>query len=154
MDSIGGTDVDSIVDIESDFAFSEVDSDAELEGVPPPLPKHAALSAIVESGSSSPQLPVVVMPTDSDIEHDADVEHSEYGSEFGEEELASSVASLEISPRLLSSRRRSRPWDRQRRNHSSPSGSPARRNPLRRSPRVESPSARDGKISFYDYLFS
>lgn len=163
FDSVGGTDVsvtdleiESVADVESDFAFSEVDSDAELEGVPPPLPRHAVLAAITESRSPSPQLPAMVLPTDSDVEHDADIEHSDLGSEVAADDLASSVASLELNPRadrMLSSLRRSRPWERQRRGPSSPSGSPARRNPVRRSPRVEPPIARDGRVSFYDYLF-
>jgi hypothetical protein len=164
FDSVGGTDIsvtdleiESAADVESDFAFSEVDSDVELEGVPPPLPRHVPLTAIAESESSSPRMPAVVLLTDSDVEHDADVEHSDLGSEIAADDLASSVASLELDPRsdrLLSPRRRSRPWERQRRGHSSPSGSPARRNPVRRLPRVEPPVIRDGKLSFYDYLFA
>lgn len=161
LDSVGGTDfgntdIDSAADVESDFAFSEVDSDAELEGVPPP--GNPALSAIAESASPSPHLgPTPVISMDSDIEHDADVEHSEMGSEFGDDDLVSSVASLDITPRAdrrLPLRRRSRPWERQRRAPSSPSGSPARRNAARKAPRVEPPVVAAGKQSFYDYLFA
>ncbi|EKM54196.1 uncharacterized protein PHACADRAFT_46370, partial [Phanerochaete carnosa HHB-10118-sp] len=38
FDSVGGTDLGTDIDVESDFVFSELDSDAELEGAPPPLP--------------------------------------------------------------------------------------------------------------------
>ncbi|GJE97724.1 hypothetical protein PsYK624_139450 [Phanerochaete sordida] len=157
FDSVGGTDhgtdadLESTLDVESDFVFSEADSDAEPDGAP--RPPHAALSAIAESAASSPRLG----PVDSDAEHDADVEHSDLGSDPGEDELASSVGSLDVTPRAdrrIALRRRSRPWDRQRRAPSSPSGSPARRNPPRRGPRVEPPQTKDGKASFYDYLFA
>lgn len=147
--------IESNIDVESDFAFSEGDSDAEPENAPPP--RRLILSAINESGLPSPQPSAVISPIDSDNGHDADIEHSDLGSEAGDEDLASSVASLDITTRadrILSSRRRSRPWDRQRRGHSSPSGSPARRNPVRRPPRVEPPIIKDVKVSFYDYLFA
>lgn len=164
FDSVGGTDyggtdaeIASSVDVESDFAFSEIDSDAELEGVPPPLLGNPALSDIAESAQGSPRL-VPLVSADSDVEHDADIEHSDLDSEAGVDELANEVASLDVTPRAVDRRlglhRRSRPWDRQRRAPSSPSGSPARRNPVRRPPRVEPPKARDGKRPFYDYLFA
>lgn len=164
FDSVGGTDIsgtdidmESSLDVESDFAVSEVDSDAELEGVPPPLATDSALIAIIESAHTSPHLVPGTLATESDVEHDADIEHSDLGSEVGEDELANRVASLEITPRPVSKRlglrRRSRPWDRQRRAPSSPSGSPARRNPTRRVPKIESLVIRDGKTSFYDFLF-
>ena len=157
---IGGTDVDmeSSIDAESDFAFSEVDSDAELEGVPAQLGGNASLAAIAESAQASPRLAPMIISTESDAEHDADIEHSDLGSEIGDDELADGVASLEITPRPINKRlglrRRSRPWDRQRRAPSSPSGSPARRNPVRRTPRIEPPIFKREKTSFYDFLFA
>lgn len=158
FDSAGGTDFGGTdMDVESDFAFSEVDSEAELEGVPPTLAANSTLIAVVESTPGFPHVLPVPVSLDSDLEHDADVEHSDRGSELGEDELADSVASLEITPRhnrRIGIRARSRPWDRQRRAASSPSGSPARRNPVRRVPRVEPPVAGSRKTSFYEYLFS
>lgn len=175
MDSVGAvtdlTDIDSVVDVESDFAFSEAEKDRiseaseaedEFEGAPPPT-GIPALNAITEADSDlgdSPRPGVLSVSLDSDIEHDADGEHD---SDAGDD-LAGSVASLDMNAEYtrrapLRVYGRSRPWERQRRAPSSPSGSPARRSreALRRIPRVEPPKGSTkpvAKRSFYDYLFT
>lgn len=175
IDSVGAvtdlTDIDNVVDVESDFAFSEAEKDRiseaseaenEIEGAPPPT-GIPALNTISEADNDlgASHLPdTLSVLVDWDIEHDADGEHD---SDAGDD-LAGSVASLDINAEYI--RRaplrvygRSRPWERQRRAPSSPSGSPARRSreALRRIPRVEPPKGPTKPVvkrSFYDYLFT
>ncbi|THH00744.1 hypothetical protein EW026_g1840 [Hermanssonia centrifuga] len=166
------TDLESAMDADSEFFLSDRDShsdihtsdidtgmESELDGAPPP----GGLSDIAESAPGSPGVgPASVFDETWSLISGSDAE----GGDERERDLARSVRSLdledhnhELTPRADTRRRqvplRSHVWERNRRSASSPSRSPARRNPPRGFPRIDPPALdQTSPRSFYAYLFS